>query len=79
MAEFLYTAGLSKMVLIDECRSHNLTVLAFKAYSNKQVSLTGRQLIEQVYIGFFILFNDLLHSLIGIIDYCAVKCCEKLV
>ena len=46
---------------------------------DKKVSLTGCQLIKHIFVGLFVLVDDLYYSRINIIDANMVLCCKKLV
>ena len=60
------------MMSLDKSRSCNLSRLALATDRNKQVTLTSRQLVEYVLIGFFILVDDLLYSFVNVTDDNAV-------
>ena len=51
----------------------------FMADSDKKVSLTGCQLIKHIFIGLFVLVDDLCNSCINIMGTNMVLCCKKLV
>ena len=67
------------MVSVDKSRSCYLLSLALAADGNKQVTLTGSHLIEQVFIGFFVLVDDLFYSFVNIADIDTVPGRKELV
>lgn len=67
------------MVSFDKSRPRNLAGFTFSTNGNKQVALTGCQLKQQVFIGFFVLVYDLLNCVVNITDNDVVSCCKELI
>ena len=66
LCRLLNAAGRSEIITFDKRHSCDLACLAFPADGDKQVTLTYRQLIEDILIGFFVLVDDFFYSFIDI-------------
>ena len=64
---FLYAAGRREVMAFYELHTSDLACLAFLANGHKQVTLSGCQLEECIFVGFLILTDDLCYRSFNII------------